>query len=290
MKDSTVAAVTRLEQFGIIQATGADARTYLQGQLSFDLERLIPQRLELASCSSAQGRVQAVLWLVERSDGITLVLPAAMMGAALVRLRKFVLRAKVKIEAATERLVVYEAETPAEMSLRQHVEHDGVSLIRWPGEPRRVMMIAPPGHTATSDPIRQQAWHLADIRAGLPRIYPQTNEIFVAQMLNLDVLEGISFDKGCYTGQEIIARAHFRGAVKRRMFRFRAATRPPDPATRIAFDGNHAGEVVAAAATPEGCELLAVVTAAHADGALVLDRSPPIKLERLELPYAVPTA
>ena len=68
------------------------------------------------------------------------------------------------------------------------------------------------------------------IRAGLPQVYPQTHEAFVAQMLNLDLLGGVSFEKGCYTGQEIIARTHFRGAIKRRMFRFECAVRRPLPA------------------------------------------------------------
>ena len=84
-----------------------------------------------------------------------------------------------------------------------------------------------------SHAYREHDWRLAGIRAGLPQVYPQTHEAFVAQMLNLDLLGGVSFEKGCYTGQEIIARTHFRGAVKRRMFRFESAGPPPAPATRI---------------------------------------------------------
>src|SRR5262245_36314495 len=100
---STVAA-TRLDQFGIVQVTGADARTYLQGQLSFDMTSLTPQRVEIASCNSAQGRVQAVLWLIERSDGIALLLPTAILEGTIARLRKYTLRSKVKIESAADRL------------------------------------------------------------------------------------------------------------------------------------------------------------------------------------------
>lgn len=282
MKDSTAAAATRLEQVGVICVTGADARSYLQGQLSFDMERLSAQRVELASCNSAQGRVQAVLWLVERSDCIALLLPASMMDTVVARLRKYTLRAKVKIEPGAQRLAAFDASSASSPTPRSHVEHDGVSLIGWPGV--RALMLASPTQASVVDSSRQQAWHLADIRAGLPQVYPQTHETFVAQMLNLDRLDGISFEKGCYTGQEIIARTHFRGTVKRRMFRFRAECAPPAPATRVSVDGQHAGDVVDAAATGNGCELLAVVTLAQAEATLELD-GVGVRLERLALPY-----
>lgn len=284
MKDSTTVAATRLEQVGVICATGTDARSYLQGQLSFDMERLTAQRLELASCNSAQGRVQAVLWLVERSDCIALLLPTSMIDTVVARLRKYTLRAKVKIDPAAERLAVFDAGSEPTAPPRSHVESDGISLIAWPGAQRR-LMLASPAHTAVVDSSRQHAWHLADIRAGLPQVYPPTHETFVAQMLNLDLLEGISFEKGCYTGQEIIARTHFRGTVKRRMFRFSAACAPPAPATRVSAGGQHAGDVVDAAATENGCELLAVVTLAQADAVLELDGAAGVRLERLSLPY-----
>ena len=287
MKDSTAVTATRLEQLGVICVTGADARSYLQGQLSFDMERLTPQRVELACCNSAQGRVQAVLWLIERSDCIALLLPASMVDTMVARLRKYTLRAKVKIEPGAERLAVFDASSESTSPPRSHVEHDGVSLIGWTGA--RTLMLASPAHSsvmaAVVDPSKQRAWHLADIRAGLPQVYPQTHETFVAQMLNLDLLEGISFDKGCYTGQEIIARTHFRGTVKRRMFRFSAKCGPPAPATRVSTGGQHAGDVVDAAATENGCELLAVVTLAQADAELELDGMQGMKLERLALPY-----
>jgi folate-binding protein YgfZ len=275
----------RLEQLGTLYVTGVDARSFLQGQLSFDMERLTPQRVELASCNSSQGRVQAVLWLVERSDGIVLLLPASMVAVTVARLRKYTLRAKVKIDPGSERLAAYDAGAGSDISPpRTHVEQDGVSVISWPGSAQRLLMLSPPSDAFAVDLTRQHAWHLADIRAGLPQVYPQTHELFVAQMLNLDLLEGINFDKGCYTGQEIIARTHYRGSIKRRMFRFRAQFKPPELATRLVVDGAHAGDVVDAAATTDGCELLAVVNLAQMDAALQLDGMPGGKLERMELP------
>lgn len=276
----------RLAHLGSIVVSGADARSYLQGQLSFDLDGLTPQRVELASCNSSQGRVQAVLWMVERSDALVLILPASMLDSTLARLRKYVLRSKVKLESGSERFAVYDA-TGASMpeAAAAHVQQDSISLIRWPGADR-VLMLAPAAAATHSGD--EQTWRLADIRAGLPQVYPESHELFVAQMLNIDLLGGIGFEKGCYTGQEIIARTHFRGTVKRRMFRFRANCPAPAPATRVVAGDTHAGDVVDAVATPEGCELLAVISLAQADAELALANIASSKLQRLDLPYEVP--
>ena len=233
-------------QLGAVRVSGADARSFLQGQLSSDIDALAPGRPLLAACNSAQGRVQAVLWLVDRGEGIELILPASMIERTVTRLRKYVLRSKARIEALTG----------------------------------AIELAAPHAY-------REPDWRLAGIRAGLPQVYPETHEAFVAQMLNLDLLGGISFEKGCYTGQEIIARTHFRGAIKRRMFRFACATQPPAPATRILCGEHHAGDVVDAAATPDGCELLAVISLAQQDEALELESSRGARLQQLPLPYSM---
>jgi hypothetical protein len=232
--------------FGTLLVSGADARTFLQGQLSADIDALTPAHAVLASCNSAQGRVQAVLWLTERDDGIALTLPASMTERIAARLRKYVLRSKVKIE-----------QLPAAIEL------------------------------AEPSAYREREWQLAGIRAGLPQVYPQTYETFVAQMLNLDLLGGIAFEKGCYTGQEIIARTHFRGAIKRRMFRFECACPPPVPGTRVLAGEQHAGDVVDAAATQTGCELLAVITLAQADAELELESNRGVRIRQLPLPYSL---
>jgi tRNA-modifying protein YgfZ len=229
-----------ISSLGTLLVSGADTRSFLQGQLSADVDTLTPARAVLASCNSAQGRVQAVLWLVEHSDGVALVLPASMVERTATRLRKYVLRSKVKIEAL-----------PAAIELPQ------------------------------PHPYRGPDWQLAGIRAGLPQVYPQTHETFVAQMLNLDLLGGVNFEKGCYTGQEIIARTHFRGAIKRRMFRFACAGPPPVPGTRILAGEQHAGDVVDAAAG----ELLAVIALAQRDAEMKLENG--AELRKLPLPYAL---
>jgi tRNA-modifying protein YgfZ len=283
---TSTTAIGRLQSLGTLLASGADARSYLQGQLSFDLTSLSAARMELACCNSAQGRVQAVTWLVERSEGVVLLLPTAMVEPTRQRLKKYVLRAKVKLEANPARLRAFQGAESA-LPPRSHVEAEGISTIAWPGEPGRVLLLAAADRFGEL-PELDAAWHREDVRCGLPQVHAQTHESFVAQMLNLDLLGGISHEKGCYTGQEIIARTHFRGTIKRRMLGFSAACAPPLPGTRVLSGGQHAGDVVDAAATASGCELLAVINLAQRDQPLELESG--AVLEHRPLPYAIPNA
>lgn len=275
----------RLDELAVLHITGPDARSYLQGQLTQDMNGLTHERVLLAACNSAQGRVQGVMWMVDRSSGIAAVVPTSVRAVLIERLRKYVLRAKVKIEASEE-LVVGRALPEGEFTptVGVHIERANSSHFTLAPSLHLVLasadqMEAPKGHAAR--------WRLEQIRAGIPQVYPETHETFIAQMLNLDTLGAISFEKGCYTGQEIVARAHFRGAVKRRMFRFSAESAPPAPGTRVLSDGQHAGDVVDAAAVGDGCELLAVINLAQIDSTLELESAPGHQLTRLTLPYSV---
>lgn len=280
-----VAAARRLARLAAIMVSGAEARAYLQGQLTADLDALDSNRIQLACCNSPQGRVQAVFWLMERSDGIALVLPAAMLDSTVLRLRKYVLRAKAKIEAARhlQVAVVSRSALPADVTFAagaSHREIGGVSYFMLPGIDDVLMLGA---FSATADAAREHRQHVSQVRAGLPQVYPETHEAFVAQMLNIDLLGGISFEKGCYTGQEIIARTHFRGAVKRRMFLFHSPGPAPVPGTRVLADTQHAGDVVDCVATDDGCDILAVISLTQLDAPLHVDGQP---LRRLPMPYA----
>jgi folate-binding protein YgfZ len=281
-------APIRLEDLAVLLVSGPEARHFLQGQLTADLHTLTVNNVVLAACNSPQGRVQAVLWLVERSDGIALLMNQALLEQTLTRLRRYVLRAKVTLEA--ERLQVAlttgAESTATQTEDRTHRQVDGRSYVRLPGH-SHLLIIAPALERFAVDGSASSTWHAEHLRAGLPEIYPQTHEQFVAQMLNLDLLDGINFEKGCYTGQEIIARTHFRGAIKRRMFRFSARCPAPAPGTRLLSGDQHAGDVVNAIAVDGGCELLAVVSLAQLDQPLELETNRGIALERLALPYDV---
>lgn len=285
----------RLSIFGLIQGAGADARAFLQGQLSHDLQRLTTEHTLLTSCNSPQGRVQAVLTVIERSDGILLLLPASMVASTLVRLRKYVLRAKVTLKDVGPQFAVFaagsaalrESSLPVPAQSGAHAQHNDTSVLRWRDAHERYLVIAPADSAGVAEP-GDAAWRIADIRAGLPQVLPETHESFVAQMLNLDLLDGISFNKGCYTGQEVIARTHYRGAIKRRMFRLQGDCAPPAPGVRVLSQGAHAGDVVMSAAVDGGCELLAVLSLAQINNPLELEQAPGVPLRRLSLPYDIP--
>jgi tRNA-modifying protein YgfZ len=277
----------QLPQLATIMVSGADARSYLQGQLTADLDTLDPNRVQLACCNSPQGRVQAVFWILQRDDGIALVLPAALVESTVLRLRKYVLRAKAKIEAA-KHLQIAVAPAASDLSLSDSVSHreiDGVSYFSLPGVDGVMLLGA---FSAPIDAAAEHRLHLSHVRAGLPQVYPATHEAFVAQMLNIDLLGGINFEKGCYTGQEIIARAHFRGTVKRRMFLFHSTAPSPAPGTRVLAGEQHAGDVVDSVDTEGGSDILAVVSLAQLGAPLHVDGQGAV-LNRLPLPYQVGT-
>jgi len=279
--------VSPLRGLAAIMVTGADARTYLQGQLTADLDKLVTNRVQLACCNSPQGRVQAVFWILARTDGLAMVLPAALVDSTVARLRKYVLRAKAKIEPASALQVgvVPRSALPADVTLPEagsHHEIGGVSYFTLPGVDDVLVLGA---LSAAPDAAREHQWHLSQVRAGLPQVYPETHEAFVAQMLNIDLLGGVSFEKGCYTGQEIIARAHFRGTIKRRMFLFHSPGPAPVPGTRVLAGEQHAGDVVDAAATDDGSEVLAVISLAQLNSELRIDGQDG-SLRRVPMPYS----
>jgi tRNA-modifying protein YgfZ len=289
--DRKNSGAVRLPHLGVLHVAGPDARAFLQGQISANLDELIRSEPLLASCNSAQGRVQAVMWLAAREDGVALVIASDVLERVLVRLRKYVLRSKATLDAERLQVGVVSASGPLQdlASERSHVQVEEASLLRLPGH-TQLLALAPAAHLRETDAAAELAWRRADVAAGLPHVYAETYEAFVAQMLNLDLLGGISFAKGCYTGQEIIARTHYRGAIKRRMVRLSAACPPPAPGSRVLAGEQHAGDIVDAVLVDGGCELLAVVSLAHVGERLRLATPYDAELTRLPLPYDIPEA
>lgn len=232
---------------GALAFRGPDAARFLQGQLSADIEKLAVGASTLAGLHNPQGRVVALLALVRTSnEELFAVLPAELVAAVALRLRKYVLRAKVKIDAPGETLCI--VGSVADLA--------GFPSIAW--GTRRLLLV--PAEQLDGFALTDlAAWTAADVREGLPQVYAKTSETFVAQMLNLDLLGAIAFDKGCYTGQEVIARSHYRGRVKRRLQRWHTDDQAPleagDPARSA--DGRTLS-IVQVAAGADGQELLAV--------------------------------
>jgi len=263
--DSLVAG--RLPQFGLLRFGGADAVSFLQGQISNDARRLVAHEPLLAAYSTPQGRVLTVLRLLPHSSGVIAILPRELVLSTLERLRKFVLRAKVTIEDLSTQFAVIGGQGAAADESRGYVERAGIGIARVAAGAARYWAVGSLAdlhnegfalHDAEAQ-RREQAWRLADIRAGLPQVYGATTELFVAQMLNLDRIDGISFTKGCFTGQEIIARTQHLGRIKRRLFRLRLPAGAWSIGQPIQLPDGRTGRLTELAPVREVHEALAVL-------------------------------
>lgn len=242
----------RLSRYGLLSVTGADARAFLHAQLTNDIEHLPPDRWALAGWCSAKGRLLASFLVVPSPTGFLLQLARDLATPVAKRLGMYVLRAKVKITD--------ESESWAQCGLWE-ADLAGPD-VAWSGNigtvrvgPRRYLQLGPAAELGEAPNADEVQWTLQEIRAGRPLITQATQDQFVPQMVNFEALGGVDFRKGCYPGQEIVARAQYRGQVKRRMVH----TRAPAGVTLAPgqeFDG---GTVVDVAPTADGAELLSVV-------------------------------
>jgi folate-binding protein YgfZ len=275
-----------LRSLAVVRVNGADAVPFLQGQVTNDVVGL-DDRSRLAAYTTAQGRVIALLRLLRRDDALYALLPAELAPGVIDRLRRFVLRAKVRIDllddwSVTGLQISTRLATPSAPAASETTAEAGL-VFDYPDGRRAIARRG----AAADEAVTEQWWQAADIAAGVPQVGAETSEHYVPQMLNLDLLEAISFSKGCYTGQEIVARTQNLGRIKRRTFRYaiRSDEAPP-PLTALNLGPAKVGEVIMSARVDGGAELLAVVA---------LDaRDRPLRTATghtavpLPLPYAVP--
>jgi tRNA-modifying protein YgfZ len=284
---------------GALRFTGADALSFLQGQVSNDTQRLTERTPVRAAYSTAQGRVLALIYLLPHSSGVVAILPREILAPTMERMRKFILRAKVQIEDAADLVVAGQVgATPRAQAAAHYVEHDGIGIAPVAHDAGRSWVIGPPEKIAAAADAAaarriEEEWRLADIRAGLPQVYAATSEAFVAQMLNLDLLDGISFTKGCYTGQEIIARTQHLGRIKRRLFRLAlpSGTWKVGQALRLA-DGRQGRltEVIESRGRTEALAVLGIEAATGSTGgadAAGAPGEPLVDAAELPLPYSL---
>jgi folate-binding protein YgfZ len=303
MNDATQNVHAALLPFlGVLRVGGADAVRFLQGQVTSDVQLLADGHTQLAAYNTPQGRVVALLRLHQAEDAIYVLLPTELVEKVAALLRRFVLRSKVELQVAADLQVGWIGTAPLSPVLSEtacdvtrtvsalpsitstHV----VSFDYAPG--RQVIAVAPEAwrsitglSASRAHPQVENEWRAADIADGLPQVVAATSGQFVAQMLNLDLLGGISFKKGCYTGQEIVARTQHLGRIKRRMLRYRVDAGPPPPLLAgLHQDGTKVAEVLTCAERAGGIDLLAVTN---------LDaRGAPLALAdgRIAVPVALP--
>jgi folate-binding protein YgfZ len=207
----------RLNRYGVLAVTGADARDFLHAQLTNDIANLPPDRAALAGWCTAKGRLLASMLVIPSPQGFLLQLARDLAAPVAKRLSMFILRSKVKIADESDAWAQYGI-WDADLEVAGAAWDGDIVTVRV-GE-RRFLRIG----KARSEQCSQseEAWTLQEIREGRPLISAATQDQFVPQMVNFEALGAIDFQKGCYPGQEIVARAQYRGQVKRRLVHLRA--------------------------------------------------------------------
>lgn len=303
---------TDLSEFGVLAIVGRDARPFLHSQLTCDVEGLTDDNASFGCYCTPKGRVLANFLLWHEADGFRMLLPRGLLAGIHNRLKKFVLRSNAAIEdRSAERVIlglsgskafeaVAELSGPLASDALGVVRRDGVTAIAVPG--RRVIVVGPLERGAeiwrvlarSARPVGASCWRWLDIINGLPWIEPATQDRFVPQMVNLELIGAVHFQKGCYPGQEIVARMQYLGRPKRRLNLAHANINEAPPAGEALVadnaDDQPAGNVLNAAPAPRGgVDLLAVVQTAITAESTVRCGSPTgPSLEFRPLPYAVP--
>ncbi len=308
-------AYSPLPQLGVIRAQGKDARHFLQGQLTNDIRDLSPEHSQLSAYCNPKGRMLALFRLVQQGDDILMLLPRTLVDSVLKRLSMFVLRAQVSLSDASDDWLCFGlhgitastlvaerlGSAPAE---RDHqVSAEAFCAVCLDGPCPRYLLLA--SRTAADDlwatlqtqavPEDTSAWTLRTIQAGEPQVYTQTQETFVPQMLNLQALNGLSFTKGCFVGQEVVARTQHLGKLKRRLYRAAISEGEARPGDELfspsSTSGQGAGKIVDAAPSPSGgWELLAVMEIDQDKSDMRIGGSEGARLSVLDLPYPVEMA
>lgn len=298
---SSLEGLVRLADWGVIRAAGDDARSFLHGQLTQDVLHLAPGQARLAGYCSPKGRLLAsfVVWSRGPAE-VLLACSADLLAPTLKRLSMFVLRAKCKLSDATAELPLYGLAgaaaatalgTNAPAVVWGHASSADADVVRLPdaaGVPR--FLFAGAG-APTLPPLADDAWRWLEVQSGVPRIVAATVEQFVPQMVNLELVGGVNFQKGCYPGQEIVARSQYRGTLKRRAFLFETdgAAAPGQELFAAEDPSQPAGLVAAAAPTPGGrFAVLAETKLAYAQAPLHLGAPDGPRLVPSPLPYALP--
>ena len=274
-------ALLRLEDFAALKVSGEDRRDFLQGQLSQDMAAITPERALQTAWCNRQGRVLCLMTVVDWGDALFLLLPAELAETCATGLGRYIMRAKVRIELSS--LPVFGCVGADELfplgtrASRPRRGRDALvpsaawacssglayCAVRLPGDGRRALLLGdPPAETTTGADTSwtPERWRLADIEAEIPWLGAETSGQFLAHSLNLDLSGAVSFTKGCYVGQEIIARMEYRGTPKRRMRRVQLASDAGvEAGAKVAHPNHGKITVISAAAASDSIETLAEV-------------------------------
>jgi len=302
-------ALCDLGQFGVLKVSGEDAQSFLQNLFSSDVREVSAQQAQISSLNTSKGRMLATFLIWQTDADYYLHLPHNLCAPIHKRLSMYVLRSKVKIEDASEGIICLGLSGEgATALLQQHFgsapqnpfaieQHDNACVIRIGAQ--RYQINTTPLHAPAlwqnfsgyARPVGSPCWDLFTIRSGIPIILPATQEQFVPQMANLELIGGVSFKKGCYPGQEIVARMQYLGKSKRRMYlaHLSGNAQAGDPLFSSEVEGQICGMVANASPAPGGGnDLLAVIQISSHDTQTVHAGSLQGEvLQFLPLPYEV---
>lgn len=303
--DNAPCGTVVLDDWGLLRVSGADTATFLNGQLTQQMLDLRDGQARLAGYCSAKGRLLAtfVAWSVAKDD-VLLACSADLAAATAKRLAMYVLRAKCRVQDVSAEFALFGRVTRAETeaaSARPAVQGPGPVQVDDDGwavtlpmvqRACRQLLVRPRGQSVPAQgPLDLQAWRWLEASSGVPRIVAATVEQFVPQMVNLELVGGVDFRKGCFPGQEVVARSQYRGTLKRRMFLFHSAqaAQPGQEIVHSEDPTQPAGMVVnAGTLAGHGSRVLAEVKlAALESGTLHLGSLDGVPLQRVELPYSL---
>lgn len=308
--------ITDLSYRGLIAVYGDDAQEFMQNQFCNDVRQANLEHSQLNAYCSAKGRTQALFRLTRRQASYYLSLPHDILESTMKRLRMFVLRSKLTLEDATDSFVrigfagpqadklLAEAVGNIPQEVDSCVQTEILTIVRVGGsDPRfeiwgelediQKLWTELDVHAA---PVASSIWEWLDIHAGIPTVVSATVDAFIPQMLNLEVLDGVSFQKGCYPGQEVVARMRYLGKLKRRMYLAHVDTdQAPQAGDELLSDdaesGQGAGKIVNVHAGADGgYDLLAVIIISVAESnKITLNDTNATPLEIKPLPYTFET-
>ena len=243
-----------LTPLGLIRVAGEEAQAFLHSQFTNDLEQVTAQTGQLSSYCNPKGRLLSIFQVYQHDGDYFLVLPKDVIEVTLGKLSMYKLRAKAELSDVSEEFVLFGAAGPGVEPGFENLgialppktygctQENGATLVRLPSENSRILIVAG-AETAASlgeqlsekmSLATSRLWDLHDISCGIPRVTAQTSEAFTPQMTNLELVDGVSFSKGCYPGQEVVARTHYLGKPNRRMYRAHIATgHLPEPGTNV---------------------------------------------------------
>lgn len=304
------AVLCLLPQFGVLRFQGEDTTTFLHGQLSSDVKALPVQGAQYSSYSTPKGRMLANFMVLRQEDDYLLLLPRDLAPGIQKRLSMYILRSKTQAQDVSAQWTVMGIAGPAARGYIQRalgvdvapplqsVVADAVVVLTL-AEDRFVLLVPEAGESALQSNLTGLGctvadlalWQLGDIRSGIAWVTAPIQEEFVSLMLNMDLTGAVSFSKGCYPGQEIVARTRYLGKLKRRMYRVAVATTDVAIGQDVfspELPGQAVGKVVAVAASQPGMQEMLVVAQNNClDAGLFLDSACAVALRVLPLPYVL---